>query len=132
MNRNRGNLSIILLLLLSVVILAVVLTPTSTASSMQYSEMVQYFRDEKVSEFTLDLGSGRLKMTVAGEQEQLQYKVGSLSLFVNDVGDYIRQYDEDHPDAPMQYDYIPAKETSWFVSMLPTLILLLAMLGLFF
>ncbi len=132
MNRNRGNLSIILLLLLSVVILAVVLTPTSTASSMQYSEMVQYFRDEKVSEFTLDLGSGRLKMTVAGEQEQLQYKVGSLSLFVNDVGDYIRQYDEDHPDAPMQYDYIPAKETSWFVSMLPTLILLLAMLGLFY
>ncbi len=131
MNKSRGNLGIILLLLLSAVILAVVLTPTSTAASIKYSEMLQYFRQEKVTEFTLDLGSGHLEMTVEGEEFPVEYSVGAMGLFVEDIADYIDAYDAHHPDAPMQYDYIPARETSWLVSMLPTIIMLLAM-GLLF
>ena len=104
MNKSRGNLGIILLLLLSAVILAVVLTPTSTAASIKYSEMLQYFRQEKVTEFTLDLGSGHLEMTVEGEEFPVEYSVGAMGLFVEDIADYIDAYDAHHPDAPMQYD----------------------------
>ncbi len=131
MNRNRSNLGVILLLLLSVVILAVVLTPTSTAESIKYSEMLEHFKQEKVTEFTLDLGTGALELKLQGEEEPLEYKVGALSLFVDDVRGYIQQYDENHPNAPMVYEYIPARETSWLVSMLPTIIMLLSM-GLLF
>ena len=132
MNKHRGNLGFLLLVLLTIVILAVVLTPTGSAASMKYSEMVQYFQTEQVTAFTLDLGTGEMEMQVKGQQQPLQYKLGSLTLFLEDVHEYIEVYNQNHPDAPMDYDYIPAKETSWFVSMLPSLLMLVAMGALFF
>ena len=132
MNKHRGNLGFLLLVLLSVVILAVVLTPAGSASGMKYSEMVQYFQTEQVTAFTLDLGTGEMEMTVKGEEQPLQYKLGSLTLFLEDVHQYIEQYNQAHPEAPMDYDYVPAKETSWFLSMLPSLLMLVAMGALFF
>ncbi len=132
MNRRRGNLGFVFLALLAIVILAIWLTPQGTVTSMKYSEMVQYFQDEQVTAFTLDLGTGEMLMELKGEENPVQYKLGSLTLFLEDVHGYIRQYNENHPGAPMDYDYIPAKETSWFVSMLPTLLLLVVMSVLFF
>ena len=132
MNKHRGNLGFLLLVLLSVVILAVVLTPAGSASDMKYSEMVQYFQTEEVTAFTLDLGTGEMEMTVKGEEQPLQYKLGSLTLFLEDGHQYIAQYNQAHPEAPMDYDYVPAKETSWFLSMLPSLLMRVAMGALFF
>ena len=72
MNKHRGNLGFLLLVLLTIVILAVVLTPTGSAASMKYSEMVQYFQTEQVTAFTLDLGTGEMEMQVKGQQLSCQ------------------------------------------------------------
>ncbi len=49
-----------------------------------------------------------------GEEEQTEtvsYKLPYARMFVDHVSDYIAQYDTPNPDAPMVYDYVPAKET---------------------
>ncbi|MBQ8610870.1 MAG: ATP-dependent zinc metalloprotease FtsH [Oscillospiraceae bacterium] len=131
MNKRRGNLGVILLVLLVIVIIAIWMTPQGTVSTMSYSEMVSYFQNEQVTEFTLDLGSGEMLLQLKGQETPVEYKIGSMTLFMEDIHDYIQLYNEHHPDAPMVYDYLPAKETSLFVSMLPTLITLILMGALF-
>ena len=51
------------------------------------------------------------------------YVLPSVDLFYMDVRDSISQYNEEHPDARMEQDIIRPVETSWFISLLPTLIL---------
>ena len=43
--------------------------------------------------------------------ETVSYKLPYARMFVDHVSDYIAQYDAANPDAPMVYDYVPAKET---------------------
>ena len=59
------------------------------------------------------------------------YRVPNVNLFINDVyaerydgsDNYIQQYNKAHPDAPMRYDLLPIKTTPWWVSLIPTLVL---------
>lgn len=41
----------------------------------------------------------------------VSYKLPYASMFVNHVSDYIEQYDAANPDAPMEYDYEPVKQS---------------------
>ena len=131
MNKGKGNLGVVLLALLVLVILAVLITPDSAASDLKYSEMLSYFRHGEVKEFSLDLGTGELEMKLDGKKDDVTYKMGSLNLFVNDVQPYIEQYNEKHPDAPMVYDYVPAKENSVLLTILTTFVPLILMMVFF-
>ena len=51
------------------------------------------------------------------------YQVPSVDLFYLDVSDDIQAYNDAHPDAKMIQDLIRPQETSWIISLLPTLIL---------
>ncbi len=55
----------------------------------------------------------------------VRYKLPYASMFVEHVSDYIAQYDEANPDAPMVYDYTPLKESIPWMEIL----FYLAMLG---
>ena len=41
----------------------------------------------------------------------VRYKLPYASMFVKNVDSYIAAYDEANPDAPMEYDYTPLKES---------------------
>ena len=41
----------------------------------------------------------------------MRYKLPYASMFVKYAGDYIEEYDAANPDAPMEYDYTPVKES---------------------
>ena len=57
--------------------------------------------------------------------ETVSYKLPYARMFVDHVSDYIAQYDAANPDAPMVYDYVPAKENIPWMEIL----FYLAMLG---
>ena len=57
--------------------------------------------------------------------ETVSYKLPYARMFVDHVSDYIAQYDAANPDAPMVYDYVPAKESIPWMEIL----FYLAMLG---
>ena len=55
----------------------------------------------------------------------MRYKLPYASMFVKNVDSYIAAYDEANPDAPMEYDYTPLKESIPWMEIL----FYLAMLG---
>ncbi|MBC8584923.1 ATP-dependent zinc metalloprotease FtsH [Youxingia wuxianensis] len=109
----------ILLMLMAVMLFSFQDTP----NTVKYSEVVGYFKTEQVKEFELDLGTGDLSITFLNDSK-MSYKTPNVVIFLDDVSEYVKSYNEKHPDAQMSYNYIRPKETPWWVSMLPTLLLL--------
>ena len=59
--------------------------------------------------------------------KEISYTLASIDLFYNDVNDYVLAYNEAHPDAQLEYDYTPAKNNSFWIEMLPTFLLIAAL-----
>ena len=97
--------------------------------SYKFSDVVGFFEDGKVKGYTLDLGSGNLVMTLDNDSK-VAHELASVTLFYDNVSDDIEAYNKAHPDAKMVQDLKPAQQTSWIISLLPTLIMLV-LLGLF-
>ena len=95
---------------------------TPQTAAYKYSDIIGYFQDQEVSSYTLNLGTGEMVIHLE-DGKTVGYVLPSVDLFYMDVRDSISQYNEEHPDARMVQDLIRPTETSWFISLLPTLIL---------
>ncbi|WP_423719551.1 ATP-dependent zinc metalloprotease FtsH [Anaerotruncus colihominis] len=117
----------LLLMLMAVLLFSSMKQPASTE---KYSDVLGYFQRLEVQSFVFDLGTGDLEMTFTDGKTKA-YRVPNVNLFINDVyaerydgsDNYIQQYNKANPDAPMQYDLLPIKTTPWWVSLIPTLVL---------
>ena len=117
--KNKG---MAILVALALLISLLYLYKSANSTGPLYSEIIQLFKEQKVTEFTLNLGSGLLSYKVSGETDFKTYKVPSVDLFIYNTEDYITQYNSMHT-VPMKYDYI--QSTSWLnvlVNWLPMLI----------
>lgn len=108
------------------------LLPNLKGSSKEpeYSEIIQYFDDYEVTEYTLDLGSGELKM-VLEDGKKITYDVPNVAVFRDDTKNYRTNYNRKHPDAPLKLDYYKIRDFSWMLTIIPTVILVLMMVFLF-
>ena len=113
-----------LILLLALVILAVILLPPPAGSTLKYYKVIEYFEKGEVQEYSLDMGTGELTMLLKGESKAVVYKVPNIELFVKDVSTVVKEYNTSHPDNKIIFDYIPAQEMPWWMSLLPTLLLI--------
>lgn len=152
-----------------------------------YSDIVGYFERMEVKAFTLDFGTGELKMQLRadadidenlvvnnaggglfGSSQQntaspttknpkhkglgnltkdgdetngaiINYSVPDVSVFwktlMGDLGDQkgtnlIEAYNEKYPNAPMVYDYSKATDNTWLWDLIPSIILIVAMIAL--
>ena len=97
-------------------------------TGLKYSDVLSYFEDGKVSAYSLNLGTGEMKLTVTEDSSKkesvVRYTVPNVNLFYNDVSDYIKSYNEEHPNNRMTQDVIRPAETSWLVSLIPTLLMI--------
>ena len=128
MNNKRTLRTLLLYLGIPLLVLFIILflfqgqRPSQTL--YKYSDIVDYFETGKVAEYKLNLGTGDLRLKLNDEtMAEIDFELPSIDLFYQNVSPYIRQYNEDHPDAKMVQDIIRPVETSWFLSLLPTLIL---------
>ena len=95
---------------------------TPQTAAYKYSDIIGYFQDQEVTKYSLNLGTGEMVIHLE-DGKTVGYVLPSVDLFYMDVRDSINQYNEEHPDARMEQDIIRPVETSWFISLLPTLIL---------
>ena len=114
------------------------LTSMSTKSSdKKYSEIMEQFDSLNVSQFELDLGSGQLKYKLKGEDKVYSYTVPNVSLFANEVlggedaENYRKKYNAENPDDPLQYNLIPISDNSFWLNLIPTLLMLGVMIFFF-
>ena len=137
----------------------------SEKKDYKYSDILGFFEKQQVESFSVDVGSGQLKMnvtdeaiaafkenkkdnkdntqsTVASDEKEatsatddkaaatgdeagtteIIFSLASVDMFYMDIEDYIAEYNENH-DEPLEYDYIPAKDNSLLIELLPILIL---------
>ncbi len=89
-----------------------------------YSDIVNLFRTDQVSEYELDLSSGQLTYTLASDKSGTvnKYTVPSVSYFLDDISDYVKDYNDAYPDKPITYNYKKGSSNTWWMSMLPTFV----------
>lgn len=138
-NLSKNWKSIIFYILIPLLLIGSIFLFSSQSRSVDknYSEIVALFRDNKVSEFELNLNSGELKYKLFSDDEKASaksYSVPSVSYFLDDIGDYVNNYNKDpqNKDKQIVYNYLKGSNNSIFLSLLPTIILVVIITALSF
>ena len=101
------------------------------------SDIVYMFQNQQVDEYNLDFGTGALELKLNTEykgKKEIKTSVASISLFLNSIEDYVKDYNKEHKETPMKFNWKQASDNSWWLNFLPNLILigLLAVVWIYF
>jgi cell division protease FtsH len=91
-----------------------------------YSDILHYFKDQQVTEYSMDLGSGEMIIKLK-DKTQISYVAPNPMLLYEDIRGYVDKYDKENPNNNMKYNLKRPAETSWIASMLPMLVTLAIM-----
>ena len=87
-----------------IIIIIVLVIGNMPQKTMKYSEILNYFETQQVTEFDLDLGSGAMVLTLNDGDEskkkeptQIQYSVPNVTILYEDIKPYIEEYNKDRP-----------------------------------
>lgn len=112
-----------------VALIAVILIATATLfSNMQsdnllYSDIVDMFKKEQVKQFEVD--ENNILTILTQDNKTYTYKLRDFNLFYYDLGDLVMTQ---HESGIIQsYNYPPAVEIPWWVSMLPYVVIITLM-----
>ncbi|MGP1544265.1 MAG: ATP-dependent zinc metalloprotease FtsH [Candidatus Fimenecus sp.] len=105
----------------------------SAQKKQQYYEVVELFKENKISEYNLNLSNGNLRYKIFGDDKVVyEYAVPSVQMFVNDIHSYVMKHNEEHKDTVIKANYKSGAANSWWVSLLPTLAIMVVMALLMF
>jgi cell division protease FtsH len=116
------NLIIYLGIPIVIIIMVATLFSGKTTSTEKYSEIIEKFENQEVTEYSMDLGTGEMVIKLKNGTN-ISYVAPSVGLLYDDIKPYVEAYNEANPDNKMVVDLQRAAETSWIVSMLPTIII---------
>lgn len=120
------NLLICLGIPIALIIIVAVIFSSQPTESYSTSEIVYYFKDMKVKEYTLDFGSGAMELTLT-DDKKIKTTAASVTTILDEINPYVQQYNQQHPDALMKYNHIRPTENSWILTLLPNIIILVAL-----
>ncbi len=130
---NRGIMIYVLVLVALLLIASSTFSFTKKTSPYKYSEIIGFFNEQKIAEYTLDLGSGDLTFKLKGEDQAIVYRLPDINLFLNQVQiTIVDPYNTEHPESAIPYEVKPAQTLPGWVSMLPSILLIVAMCALFY
>jgi len=122
-NRSKGIVTYLLIIVIAVFCLVFVSSKLgSNAEKTEYTTIISYFDNFKVSYYELDLGTGDLTYQLRDEDVKKHYNVPNVNIFLNDTENYRRDYNEKYPDEPLKQDYIKITDRTWLYSLIPVLL----------
>ena len=123
MNKGLKILLGILVPLILVAAVAGVVYSSNTADKTDYSAVVQMFYNNEISEAELDMYDGTLKYITRADGKKHTLTVVS-EVFYSDLKEIIAEKNTDEdPNNDIVMNYEAGGETSWLMSLLPTLIM---------
>ena len=130
MSKKRGAsiiilIAVVIFVLISSSYLMRLMTPETRQYS--YSEILYMFEDQQVSGYELDLGSNEVVLKMADGSPDVVYRVAAPSYFLDSIEPYVQEYNEDHPDDRMEFNWIQATDNTWLWSLVPYLLMIAAM-----
>ena len=121
--RSKGVFTYLLVVLIAIFCIYFVSTRLNESTEKtDYTTIIGYFDDYKVSYYELDLGTGELKYQLRGEEVKKRYSVPNVSIFLDDTENYRIEYNKKHPDEPLQQNYIKITDRTWLYSLIPVLL----------
>lgn len=121
--KNRGFLTYIFIILVAIFCIYFVTSKFSeSAEHVDYTSIIKYFDEYKVSYYELDLGTGELTYSLEGEDAKHKYNVPNVDIFLMDTKEYRQEYNELHKDAPLEQDYIKITDRTWLYSLIPVVL----------
>jgi cell division protease FtsH len=135
LGKNKTLRSILLYIGIPMVLMFVIgmVLNRQTGKSLKYSQVISYFEQEEVSSFKLDLGKGTCSIVLRAEPDKtITYTVPNVSLFLDDIRPHVKEYNENNPDKKIEYDYIPQKNNSFWISILPMVVMIALTVLLYF
>ena len=105
---------------------------TQQREKLEYYQIVSLFDEGKVDEYQLNLSSGALVYKLEGEEISKSYTVPNVSLFLEDVHTGVIKHNRENPDDLIKAKYVTGSTGQWIYQIAPTLLLLVAMLGITF
>ncbi|WP_085831997.1 ATP-dependent zinc metalloprotease FtsH [Clostridium merdae] len=128
---NKKNLRNLIIYLgapiLIIIIMASIYGNVKPQKAHKYSEIVGYFKAQQVTDYSMDLGSGEMQISLK-DNTKVTYTAPNVGIMYEEIRPYIEQYNEANPAKNMEYDLKRPAETSWLASLIPTILLLAGML----
>ena len=136
MKNNKKNIRNALLYLgipiIFIITIVIVSFSAKQVDKKTYYEMYNLIKDNKISQYSLNLYNGNLEYTLRESGEKFKYTVADPSIFYSDINDIVMEHNDTvlNDDDPtndnqiIKMDYVRGGEASWIVSLLPTLLLL--------
>jgi len=118
-----------LLLTMGIILATSWLLSQGETEKLQYSEIVDLFQKEKVEKFVVT-NNDELIITKKGSDTPISFKLRSLQLFKDDLGDLIIKQHE--KGIITKYNYDPPVEIPWWMSLLPYAIIIILFIVLWF
>ena len=137
-NKNNNSVKIRnLLIYLGIPVLVILVMSLALSQSPKdshtYSDIVGLFEDQKVTQFTVERNSSSAKLTLKLDDDTVvTHKLMDWYTFWDDVKDDIEAYNKAHKDSPMKYDLTPTGDNSFLLELIPTFILVLALVAFWF
>ncbi len=103
-NKQQGPM---VALLLAALFMALLFSKPSAYTDKKTSEVVDLFRQHKVTEYNLNISNGQIQIKTTDSEDILYYKVPDVGYFVEKIDPYVEEYNRLHPTAPMVYNWIP-------------------------
>ncbi|MBQ6033961.1 MAG: ATP-dependent zinc metalloprotease FtsH [Ruminococcus sp.] len=121
--KSKGLITYLLLIVIAVFCLVFISSRLNAdADKTEYTTVISYFDEKKVSEYTLDLGTGDLTYKLQGDDTEKHYTVPNVNIFLEDTENYRQEYNKANPDAPLVQDYIKITDRTWLYSLIPVLL----------
>jgi cell division protease FtsH len=125
MKSNRKMLIFYVVFILLVVFAASMVANEGTNTKITYSDIVDYFKDEKVDSFVIDEDNViTLKLK---DSTTVKYRLKDFYIFYEDLNETIEE--QRAKNILTSYDYEPRTVIPWWVSFLPYVIVILVMVG---
>ena len=135
--KNKGLLTYIAIAAVIIIVLGVLIPNLEPAGQgKKYSEIMHEFDEYNVTEYTLNLKTGELEYVLEGSSDKNTYIVPNVNLFINDTdsekADYRAEFKAAHNGEEAKVDYIRGSDNSWIITVIPTILLLIMGVALFF
>lgn len=126
MNKNLKN--ILLFIGIPIVFIIAIVSVSylyKNTDDTKYYEIINMLENNEISEYTLNLYSGELKYTKRSDGKVYPYTVAAPSVFIDQVNDIIKE--KQGTENEIKYDYKSGGQASWLINLLPTVLLVGAM-----
>ncbi len=108
-----------------------------TPKTLTYDQIVNLFEENKVKSYIINFDNNNLSLTLFEKDKEigsdkLSYTLPSITLFIEDVEPYLEAYNKGKPlEQRIQGDRLPATPTPWWFALLPTLLTIGVVVGLY-